>query len=84
MFLGSKCQKFDIILNIYDTQIDIYNATCSENHGLDKYILKLFKMYVNIFLKRYSDERNDIRSTRNIRKILNFNPEADLESDIEA
>ena len=38
-------------------------------------------MYTNIFLKRYSDMRNDFRSEKNLRKLINFNPDYDPENE---
>ena len=70
-------------MKLFSTQIEIDDLKCVENHFLKKYIMRVFRIYTNLFLKRYSESRNDFRSEYNIRKLLNFNPEADVGSDNE-
>ena len=70
-------------MKLFSTQIEIDDLKFVDNHFLIKYILRVFRIYINLFLKRYSESRNDFRSEYNIRKLLNFNPEADVGSDNE-
>ena len=83
LFFQSKFDKFDLIMKLFATQIEIDDLKCLDNHILKKYIMRVFRIYTNLFLKRYSESRNDFRSEYNIRKLLNFNPEADVNSDNE-
>ena len=71
-----RCEdKFFLITTLFETQIDISNLKCSNNHLLKPALMKIFEYYINIFLKRDSDFRNDFRSGNNIRKLLIFDPE---------
>ena len=80
-FLTTEYDKFDLIFKLFETQIDLDVFECIENHSLKSFFKKIFRMYINIFLKKYSEFRNDFRSEKNVRKLLNFNPDADIEAD---
>ena len=79
MFFNTEFNKFDLIKRLFNLEIETHEIECIEGHLIESYINKILRMYINIFLKRYSVLRSDFRSKNTIRKLLNFNPDADIE-----
>ena len=74
-FFSNSTDKLTLILDLFATQIDISNLLCGSKHNLYTIFVKIFQSYINIFLSRMSDFKNDFRSEKNIRKLLVFNPD---------
>ena len=75
-------QKFKLIIELFDTQLDVEEDTCLQGHSLKVVLLELFKRYINTFLNRFSDLKNDYRSKNNLRKLLVFSPDKDNKDSI--
>ena len=63
--------KFDLILKLCETQIQL-EFNCVSLHSLRPIVEKIFRLYVNIFLSRLADFKNDFVSAENIRKLNIF------------
>ena len=50
---------------------------------MKEYFKRIFRLYLNIYLKRYTEFRKDFVSEKNIRKLLDFNRDGDIESEID-
>ena len=75
-------QKFKLIIELFDTQLDVEEDTCLQGHTLKVVLLELFKRYINTFLNRFSDLKNDYRYKNNLRKLLVFSPDKDNKDSI--
>ena len=76
-FFNNISQKYDLILELFKNQIKINSLKCDNWHFLEPIIGKIFRMYINKFLKRVSQFKNEYKTIKNIRKFLIFNPDYD-------
>lgn len=75
-------KKRSLIFNLFEHQINLESLVCPSGCNLRQTFLKLFEYYINIFLKRVSDFKNDYKYKSNdkssMRKVLIFNPDHEL------
>lgn len=64
--------KFKLILELFETQVTI-DATCERDHPIKPLVYKLFRIFVNIFLARLTDFKNDYIGKDSSRKLEVFN-----------